>query len=370
MTSTKSIAAGTGGARVELRAVSKSYGDTSVLHSISLDIPAGAFVSFLGPSGSGKTTTLNLIAGFLKPDRGDILFDGLSVADTPPNYRDIGMVFQSYALFPHLTVCENVAFPLRMRTRMSKVAIRQRVAETLELVQMSAFGTRHPRQLSGGQQQRVAMARALVSNPRLLLMDEPLGALDKQLRDQMQFEIKRIHRRVGSTFIYVTHDQSEALTMSDYVVLMNKGEVAQAGTPSELYVEPAHAFVADFIGDSNILTGSVLSVSEDVASVSLRMGVTLTVPRRNVPVSVGQEIAISLRPEDIRLRQPAHAQQDETVRGRVIELGYLGDSYKLCVAISADTLRVKVPASMAAGVSVGGDVELSWNKDAPRLLRV
>ena len=251
------------GAKIQLRNLSRRFGGQAAVDGISLDVPAGSFVSLLGPSGSGKTTTLNLIAGFLTPDAGDILFDDRSVADVPPHHRDIGMVFQSYALFPHLTVAHNVAFPLRMRTRLAKADIERRVAETLALVRMEDYGGRYPRQLSGGQQQRVAMARALVSHPRLLLMDEPLGALDKKLRDQMQFEIKRIHRSVGTTFIYVTHDQSEALTMSDLVVLMHRGRIAQTGTPRELYTEPANVFVADFIGDSNLLNGRVTAIEGD-----------------------------------------------------------------------------------------------------------
>src|SRR6185312_13383494 len=206
-------------------------------------------------------------------DGGDTLFDDHSVADVPPHHRDIGMVFQSYALFPHLTVADNVAFPLRMRTKLAKADIGRRVDETLALVRMEDFGGRYPRQLSGGQQQRVAMARALVSHPRLLLMDEPLGALDKKLREHMQFEIKRIHRSVGTTFIYVTHDQSEALTMSDQVVLMHRGRIAQSGGPRELYTEPASVFVADFIGDSNLLGGRVTALTDDSMTIALDAGI-------------------------------------------------------------------------------------------------
>ena len=217
------------GAQLRLRQLTKAFGATKAVDQISLDVPAGAFVSLLGPSGSGKTTTLNLIAGFLTPDSGDILLDEHSIADVPPHKRNIGMVFQSYSLFPHMTVGENVGFPLRMRTRLSRQDARRRIDEMLALVQLSHLGDRYPRQLSGGQQQRVAMARALVSHPRLLLMDEPLGALDKKLREQMQVEIKRIHRNVGTTVIYVTHDQTEALTMSDLVVVMHQARVCPGG---------------------------------------------------------------------------------------------------------------------------------------------
>ena len=242
------------GAQLRLRQLTKAFGAAKAVDQISLDVPAGAFVSLLGPSGSGKTTTLNLIAGFLTPDSGDILLDEHSIADVPPHKRNIGMVFQSYSLFPHMTVGENVGFPLRMRTRLSRQDARRRIDEMLALVQLSHLGDRYPRQLSGGQQQRVAMARALVSHPRLLLMDEPLGALDKKLREQMQVEIKRIHRNVGTTVIYVTHDQTEALTMSDLVVVMHQARVSQVGTPRALYEAPANLFVADFLGDSNLLS--------------------------------------------------------------------------------------------------------------------
>ena len=202
---------------------------------------------------------LNLIAGFLSADSGDILLDGASISAVPPHKRNIGMVFQSYSLFPHMSVAENVRFPLRMRSALSRSAARERVNEMLTLVQLAHLGARYPRQLSGGQQQRVAMARALVSRPRLLLMDEPLGALDKKLREQMQVEIKRIHRSVGTTVIYVTHDQAEALTMSDLVVVMHQGRIAQIGTPRVLYEAPANVFVADFLGDSNLLAGKYLA---------------------------------------------------------------------------------------------------------------
>ena len=228
------------GAQLRLRNLTKAFGTVRAVDDISLDIPAGAFVSLLGPSGSGKTTTLNLIAGFLAPDAGDILLDGRSVADVPPHQRNIGMVFQSYALFPHMTVAENVGFPLRMRTKLSRAGgARSASPRCSTLVRLAHLAARYPRQLSGGQQQRVAMARALVSQPRLLLMDEPLGALDKKLREQMQVEIKRIHRSVGTTVVYVTHDQTEALTMSDLVVVMHQSRIAQVGTPRALYEAPA-----------------------------------------------------------------------------------------------------------------------------------
>ena len=288
------------GAQLRLRQLTKAFGASQAVDRISLDVPAGAFVSLLGPSGSGKTTTLNLIAGFLTPDAGDILLDERSIADVPPHKRNIGMVFQSYSLFPHMTVAENVGFPLRMRTRLSRQDARQRIDEMLALVQLGHLGTRYPRQLSGGQQQRVAMARALVSHPRLLLMDEPLGALDKKLREQMQIEIKRIHRSVGTTVIYVTHDQTEALTMSDLVVVMHQARVAQVGTPRVLYEAPANVFVADFLGDSNLLTATIAHVSGDELAVEIGERREDTAPRgARRPRRRRSRTVVLIRPEDI-----------------------------------------------------------------------
>jgi putative spermidine/putrescine transport system ATP-binding protein len=357
------------GAKIQLRNLTKRFGGTAAVDGISLDVPAGSFVALLGPSGSGKTTTLNLIAGFLAADAGDILFDDRSVADMPPHHRNIGMVFQSYALFPHLTVADNVAFPLRMRTKLAKADMNRRVAETLSLVRMEDFGSRYPRQLSGGQQQRVAMARALVSHPRLLLMDEPLGALDKKLREQMQFEIKRIHRSVGTTFIYVTHDQSEALTMSDLVVLMHSGHIAQTGTPRELYAEPASVFVADFIGDSNLLAGRVTTLSGDTVTIALDAGVTIAVPRRNAAIpAAGAGVAVVLRPEDIALRRPGEAVAGPSLSGRITEMGFQGDSYRLNVIVGGETIKLKASSHLALALRPDAAVVLTWGHDAARVL--
>ena len=356
------------GAKIQLRNLSRRFGGQAAVDGISLDVPAGSFVALLGPSGSGKTTTLNLIAGFLSADAGDILFDDRSVANVPPHHRDIGMVFQSYALFPHLTVAHNVAFPLKMRTRLAKTDIERRVAETLALVRMEDYGGRYPRQLSGGQQQRVAMARALVSHPRLLLMDEPLGALDKKLRDQMHFEIKRIHRSVGTTFIYVTHDQSEALTMSDLVVLMHQGRIAQTGAPRQLYTEPASVFVADFIGDSNLLNGRVTAIEADTVTVALDAGATIAVPRRgSLAHAPGRRVAVVLRPEDIAVQTPG-AGVPASLSGKVSEIGYQGDSCRLSVAVGGEAIKIKVPPQLALALQPGSAVELSWEQGAARLL--
>jgi spermidine/putrescine ABC transporter ATP-binding subunit len=364
-------AARASGARLELRDLTKTFGGVTAVGRVSLDVPAGAFVSLLGPSGSGKTTTLNLIAGFLSADSGDILFDGGSVAGVSPHRRNIGMVFQSYSLFPHMTVADNVAFPLRMRTTLTREVARARVAEMLALVQLSHLAARYPRQLSGGQQQRVAMARALVSYPRLLLMDEPLGALDKKLREQMQIEIKQIHRSVGTTVVYVTHDQSEALTMSDIVVVMHQSRIAQVGTPRALYEEPANLFVADFLGDSNLLPGKIVAVANGHAEVETGSGQVIHAQPGKLDATVGRRIVVLVRPEDMSVAAGSAACSDGTsIGGTVAEISYHGDSYRLDIAVGTDRLKVKVPRRAGADMVPGRSVTVSWRHEAARLLAV
>jgi len=359
------------GAQLRLRQLTRAFGAAKAVDRVSLDVPAGAFVSLLGPSGSGKTTTLNLIAGFLAPDSGDILLDERSIADVPPHKRNIGMVFQSYSLFPHMTVAENVGFPLRMRTRLSRQDARRRIDEMLALVQLGHLGARYPRQLSGGQQQRVAMARALVSHPRLLLMDEPLGALDKKLREQMQVEIKRIHRSVGTTVIYVTHDQTEALTMSDLVVVMHQARVAQVGTPRVLYEAPANLFVADFLGDSNLLTATVAQVCGDEFAVEIGSGEKMRVTRGSSAAAPGSRAVVLIRPEDISVTATGErtAGQD-LLAGTIKDISYHGDTFKLDVAVGSDVLKVKVARERGAGMERGDSVFLTWRSSAVRLLPV
>ena len=359
------------GAQLRLRQLTRAFGAAKAVDRVSLDVPAGAFVSLLGPSGSGKTTTLNLIAGFLAPDSGDILLDERSIADVPPHKRNIGMVFQSYSLFPHMTVAENIGFPLRMRTRLSRQDARRRIDEMLALVQLGHLGARYPRQLSGGQQQRVAMARALVSHPRLLLMDEPLGALDKKLREQMQVEIKRIHRSVGTTVIYVTHDQTEALTMSDLVVVMHQARVAQVGTPRVLYEAPANLFVADFLGDSNLLTATVAQVCGDEFAVEIGSGEKMHVARGSSAAAPGSRAVVLIRPEDISVTATGErtAGQD-LLAGTIKDISYHGDTFKLDVAVGTDVLKVKVARERGAGMERGDSVFLTWRSSAVRLLPV
>jgi putative spermidine/putrescine transport system ATP-binding protein len=358
------------GAQVRLRNLYKAYGQTAAVDDVSLDVPAGAFVSLLGPSGSGKTTTLNLIAGFLTPDRGDILIDNRSVADVPPHKRNIGMVFQSYSLFPHMTVAENVGFPLRMRSKLTRVEAQKRIAEMLALVQLSHLSARYPRQLSGGQQQRVAMARALVSGPRLLLMDEPLGALDKKLREQMQTEIRRIHRSVGTTVVYVTHDQSEALTMSDLVVVMHRARIAQIGPPNALYETPASAFVADFIGDSNLIAATIMGVVGDRWTVKTAEGAIVHVAPPAFGASAGDRVFLLIRPEDMTAKQveAGHPVQGDQIVGTLKERSFHGDVFKLEIAMGREVLKARVARQDGASFELGHRIALTWKDGAARLL--
>jgi spermidine/putrescine ABC transporter ATP-binding subunit len=363
------VAAKASGAQIRLRQLTKAFGTVKAVDRISLDVPAGAFVSLLGPSGSGKTTTLNLIAGFLTPDAGDILMDERSVADVAPHKRNIGMVFQSYSLFPHMTVVDNVAFPLRMRTNLSRHDASRRIDEMLALVQLSHLGDRYPRQLSGGQQQRVAMARALVSRPRLLLMDEPLGALDKKLREQMQVEIKHIHRSVGTTVIYVTHDQAEALTMSDVVVVMHQARIAQIGTPPALYEAPANLFVADFLGDSNLVPAKVVTAAGADVTVEIASGEIIRAQRGEHALSAHDRAVLLIRPEDMSV----HTSRERTdgqdmLAGAVREISYHGDTFKLDVAVGEAVLKVKVARAQGAGMQPGQQVFLAWKPAAVRVL--
>src|SRR5271157_4624965 len=282
------------GASVVLSGIEKRFDNVGAVRGVSLDIRSGEFLTLLGPSGSGKTTTLMLIAGFETPTTGDIAIDGRSVVALPPHKRNIGMVFQNYALFPHLTVAENIGFPLKQRG-IDRATRARLVAESLELVRLSGYQARTPRQLSGGQQQRVALARAIVFRPRLLLMDEPLGALDKQLREGLQLEMRRLHAGLGITFIYVTHDQEEALTMSDRIAVMNEGRIAQIGTPEDLYDRPSSRFVASFLGESNFLPGIVHGFQDDEIVVA-SCGGTLVRAIATARPTAGDAVTLTMRP--------------------------------------------------------------------------
>jgi putative spermidine/putrescine transport system ATP-binding protein len=328
------------GAAVRFESVQKSYdGETLVVKNLNLDIARGEFLTMLGPSGSGKTTCLMMLAGFEPATHGEIFLNDRPINNVPPHKRGIGMVFQNYALFPHMTVAENLAFPLQVRG-MDKAEQEKKVKRALEMVELGSFGARRPAQLSGGQQQRVAVARALVFDPELVLMDEPLGALDKQLREQMQYEIKHIHENLGVTIVYVTHDQTEALTMSDRVAVFNDGVIQQLSAPDVLYEEPQNSFVAQFIGENNKLTGEVTEVNGKECRVRLPDGTELVADAVNIG-GVGGKTTISLRPERIEVI-PTDQHQNQ-VEGLVEELIYLGDHIRVRMKVAGnDEFIVKV----------------------------
>jgi putative spermidine/putrescine transport system ATP-binding protein len=345
---------------VQLKGVQKTYdGDTLVVRDLNLEIQEGEFLTMLGPSGSGKTTTLMMLAGFETATHGEIFLDGKPINRLAPEDRNIGMVFQSYALFPHMTVAENVAFPLLVRG-IPKADIGDRVKRTLAMVGLNGFEERRPAQLSGGQQQRVAVSRALVFEPKLVLMDEPLSALDKQLREQMQYEIKQLHHRLGVTVVYVTHDQSEALTMSDRVAVFNNGAIEQLDTPERLYEQPANAFVASFIGENNKLFGHVVDQDKDWCQVRLDDGSTIKANAVSVGAS-GSPVMLSLRPERV-LINPAAGVCDVVVPARVIDVTYLGDHLRVrTLALGEKLVVIKVPnASQERVVSADNDVKIGW----------
>jgi spermidine/putrescine transport system ATP-binding protein len=342
---------------VRLEDVVKEFGDVRAVDGISLEIPRGSFFALLGPSGCGKTTTLRMIGGFEEPDEGAIFLGDQPVTGLPPHKRDVNTVFQSYALFPHLTIFENVAFGLR-RKGIKGGQLEGRVREILGMVDLTGLGGRKPRQLSGGQQQRVALARALVNSPQVLLLDEPLGALDLKLRKQMQLTLKRIQHDIGITFIHVTHDQEEAMTMADAIAVMNGGHIEQLGAPEELYERPRTSFVARFLGASNLLEGAV----EDGQAVRLRSGVTLRIGE-DLP-SRGTEVAIGIRPEKLRL-EPVRDGENR-LRGTVAERSYVGVATQYIVETPDGTVSVFVQnaESRAGGLEPGADVELSFDPDA------
>ena len=344
-------------ALVQFIGVHKSYdGHTLAVRDLTLDVMPGEFLTLLGPSGSGKTTTLNMLAGFERPTRGEILLAGRPVERLPPYQRNIGMVFQNYALFPHMTVAENVAFPLSVR-RVARTEIAERVRRALAVVRLEAFGARRPSQLSGGQQQRIALARALVFQPSLVLMDEPLGALDKKLREQMQIEIKQLQEQLGLTVVFVTHDQSEALTMSDRVAVFHDGRLVQHGTPDALYRHPLDPFVAGFIGENNLLTGTVAAIEGTTVQVVLNGGLPVRACAVG-PVTRDTPVVVAVRPEAIRLAE-AEAPAENLCRARVRSRIYQGDHLRLFTeAENGASITVKVPAQ--TGTAAGETVLLSW----------
>jgi putative spermidine/putrescine transport system ATP-binding protein len=348
--------------------VQKSYdGEILVVKNLNLDIAEGEFLTMLGPSGSGKTTTLMMLAGFEPATHGEIILKDQPINNVPPHKRGIGMVFQNYALFPHMTVAENLAFPLLVRN-MPKTDVEARVKKILDMVQLPQMASRRPGQLSGGQQQRVAVARALVFEPDLVLMDEPLGALDKQLREQMQYEIKHIHNNLGVTVVYVTHDQSEALTMSTRIAVFNDGVVQQLSSPDDLYERPVNSFVAQFIGENNRLRGTVLDVGANkIANVRLDTGEVVKAIAVNADKNA--TTLLSVRPERVDIN-PVSGSVDTVLPGTVNELIYLGDHVRARLSVAGhDDFIVKLPNKAGAmGIGQGMKVNVGWNANDCRAL--
>lgn len=352
------------GRRLILSGLQKRYADIWAVRDTNLEIEPGEFVSIVGPSGSGKTSLLTMIAGFEMPTAGTIRLGDKDVTSLPPNRRDIGMVFQKYALFPHLTVGQNIAFPLKMRRALSGAPLKSRVEEILQLVQLSEYRDRYPHQLSGGQQQRVAVARALVFDPPVILMDEPLGALDKKLREAMQFELKRIQQRLGATVVYVTHDQDEALAMSDRVAVMRQGELQQIGTPAELYGKPANAFVADFIGVMNFVPGTYVGTESCKDVFQIAEDVLLRAPTVSDDSTIhlvrGSPVHLAIRPEHISLT-PSDQNRDSTSAGIVETSVFFGSTNIVLVRLTklpSVVLRVQMPPGQAMAFEQGSSVNL------------
>jgi spermidine/putrescine transport system ATP-binding protein len=349
---------------VELRSVGVHYKGVAAIRGIDLTIRDGEFFSLLGPSGCGKTSTLNVIGGFIEPSTGDVLIQDKSVRHLPPYRRPVNTVFQSYALFPHMTVAENVAFGPRMAGQTGP-DVKRRVSESLALVSLAGMEDRRPDQLSGGQQQRVALARALINRPAVLLLDEPLGALDLKLRKQMQVELSRIQREVGITFVYVTHDQEEAMTMSDRIAVMNHGRVEQVGTPEDVYERPANLFVADFIGSSNILHGSLLESTAGIATVQLDAG-AIVLATHSHELSTGQRVAVTIRPDDMQLlADNPRNQHANRLIGRVTKVSFLG-TYRQVVVTTNDNIEVMIrqpPATTGRPPGSDEPVMIGWGTE-------
>jgi putative spermidine/putrescine transport system ATP-binding protein len=347
-------------AKLSVRDVSKYYGEVTALRGASLELREGEFLTLLGPSGSGKTTLLMIVAGLVQPSEGDIYIDGKLCTFLPPYKRDIGLVFQNYALFPHLTVFENVAFPLRMRGQ-SGAQVAKAVNDALEMVHLSHVSIRLPNELSGGQQQRIALARCIVYSPSILLMDEPLGALDRKLRDQMQLEIKSLHRKLKLSFLNVTHDQEEAMSMSDRICLMNNGEIEQIGTPEDLYLRPNSLFVADFLGDSNSLEATVINSSEGLL-IQCNKSVLKALSERKLEAD--SKVALVLRPESLKLLSSDET-CDNVVDGVIEGATFVGGTRRYVVVSNDGTKIILKQRTFDGGVrpQEGDRVRIGWQRE-------
>ncbi|HEY8367855.1 MAG TPA: ABC transporter ATP-binding protein [Thermodesulfobacteriota bacterium] len=357
------------GAPVRVVRLEKAYGPVRAVDGVSIDVRAGEFLALLGPSGSGKTTILMTIAGFEQPTAGAVYIGDRPVTHVPPNRRNVGMVFQKYALFPHMTVWDNIAFPLRMR-KVPAREIAERVERALDLVRLAGYGSRKPGQLSGGQQQRVALARAIVYRPPVLLMDEPLGALDKKLREQMQLEVKHLQQSLGATVIYVTHDQDEALTMADRIAVLNEGRLEQIGPPEELYERPANSFVADFIGETNFLTGRVDTPTGGACTVLLDGGPVVSGiwAGPDAEPAIGTPVKVAVRPERIVLRR-ADERGPQGYAGVIEETVYAGNSL-VCMVRLGPGLQVTARVPSGSGQRrwrVGDRVGAAWRVEDARV---
>jgi spermidine/putrescine ABC transporter ATP-binding subunit len=355
-------------AAVRLERVAKRYGDHLAVDDISLEIEGGRFVTLLGPSGSGKTTLLMMMAGFVQPTAGAIYAGSRDITRVPPEHREFGMVFQGYALFPNMTVVENIGFALRIR-KMDKAVVAREVDRMLDTVRLTSLGGRLPRELSGGQQQRVALARALIFNPKVLLLDEPLSALDKKLRAGLQEELRDLHQRLGTTFIFVTHDQDEALSMSDEIVIVNRGRIVQRGSPKDLYDRPASHFVADFLGRSNAIDGTIAAIGEETVAYAVGSHRFHQLTARAAVGAVGDRILIGLRPEKIALSSAEPPAGDNRLRAEVTKATYEGADYHVRVRTDIGGMQVVVPAWRGAiEPAPGSRVWLSWPRDASVVL--
>lgn len=357
-------------AYVHLENLSKFFKEITAVNNLSLAIEKGKFITLLGPSGSGKTTTLMMIAGFENPSSGDILIEGKSIASKPSYKRNIGIVFQHYSLFPHMTVFENIAFPLLMR-KLKKSEIIKKVKNILELVQLPDYNSRYPRQLSGGQQQRIALARALVFDPPILLMDEPLGALDKKLREYMQLEIRNIQRRLKITTIYVTHDQQEALIMSDQIAVMNHGKIEQLGSPQEIYERPCNQFVAGFIGESNFIKGKIIDRRENLWLIITDSNLQIFAPYTD-SLRLGGNIQLAVRPERIVFFSGnKRATNFNIFEGIVEELTYVGDNINYTILLNGgETIMVKKTNTVGIQKYEKGDiVKVGWNLEDTNIFK-
>lgn len=347
---------------LELIDVKKSFDEVGVLRGINLAIEKGEFITFLGSSGCGKTTTLRVIAGLEAPDSGKVILEGRDVTQLEPNQRDVNTVFQNYALFPHMNVADNVAYGLKIR-KVPKNEIKEKVAKMLELVQLEGFEKRKPSELSGGQKQRVAIARALVNNPKVLLLDEPLGALDLQLRRAMQLELKRLQKKLGITFIYITHDQEEAINMSDRIVVMNDGLFEQIGTPDEIYNHPRTTYVATFVGNANILEGTVESLAGDKALVQTCGGKAL-VDARGYDLKKGETITMAIRSENIAIDEDCGC----GLKARVTEKTFAGGQLRMVLSLSDGRQLVSSRYGIDADVKEGQEICFRWESDQVALV--